>query len=130
MFAFSPTSARRLAECHPILQVIFGEVIKHRDCTILCGYRGEAEQNEAFSAGRSKVRFPESKHNQKPSLAVDAWPYPVDWSDRERGVNFAGFVLGIAEGLGYRIRWGGDWDMDGEVKDNAFDDLVHFEVVI
>jgi hypothetical protein len=28
-----------------------------------------------------------------------------------------------------KLRWGGDWDMDTEVKDNKFDDLVHFELV-
>jgi peptidoglycan LD-endopeptidase CwlK len=27
------------------------------------------------------------------------------------------------------LRWGGDWSMDFEVRDNQFDDLVHFEIV-
>ena len=27
-----------------------------------------------------------------------------------------------------KIRWGGDWDMDTQTKDNKFDDLVHFEL--
>jgi hypothetical protein len=30
--------------------------------------------------------------------------------------------------MGIKIRWGGDWDMDTETKDNNFDDLVHFEI--
>ena len=41
---------------------------------------------------------------------------------------FAGVVKGIASQMGIGIRWGGDWDMDTEVKDNRFDDLVHFEL--
>ncbi len=42
---------------------------------------------------------------------------------------FAGLVRGIAVSWGVKIRWGGDWDMDGDLKDNSFDDLVHFEIV-
>jgi len=30
--------------------------------------------------------------------------------------------------MGLKIRWGGDWDMDTQTKDNKFDDLVHFEL--
>jgi len=30
--------------------------------------------------------------------------------------------------MGFKIRWGGDWDMDTHTKDNKFDDLVHFEM--
>jgi len=26
------------------------------------------------------------------------------------------------------VRWGGDWDSDGEIADNSFDDLVHVEL--
>jgi len=31
--------------------------------------------------------------------------------------------------MGVDLRWGGDWDGDTEVRDNGFDDLVHFEIV-
>ena len=41
---------------------------------------------------------------------------------------FAGFVMGIATGMGIDIRWGGDWNQNDQVKDNKFDDLPHFEV--
>jgi peptidoglycan L-alanyl-D-glutamate endopeptidase CwlK len=36
--------------------------------------------------------------------------------------------LGVASQMGLKIRWGGDWDMDTQTKDNKFDDLVHFEL--
>ena len=67
-------------------------------------------------------------------MAVDAVPYPVDWNDTNRMRFFAGYVQGIAralydmERIDHLIRWGGDWDSDGEVKDNNFDDLVHIEI--
>jgi peptidoglycan L-alanyl-D-glutamate endopeptidase CwlK len=30
--------------------------------------------------------------------------------------------------MGIKIRWGGDWDSDGDINDNRFDDLVHVEI--
>ena len=30
---------------------------------------------------------------------------------------------------GIPLRWGGDWDVDTELKDNDFDDLPHFELL-
>jgi hypothetical protein len=39
-----------------------------------------------------------------------------------------GMIRGIAQQLGYDIRYGGDWDSDGQTKDNNFDDLVHIEI--
>ena len=125
---FGKKSKERLATCDPKLQEIFNEVIKSVDCSVLEGSRGEERQNKLYDEGKTKVRYPNGRHNAYPSLAVDVTPYPVDWGDRERQTLFAGFVLGIARGLGIKIRWGGDWDMDFEVQDNKFDDFPHFEL--
>ena len=125
---FSDTSNAKLETCDPQLQRLFREVVKHFDCAILTGHRDEAAQMEAFHAHRSKTPWPHSKHNAYPSNAVDAAPYPIDWNDRERFTLFAGFVSGVASQLGIRIRWGGDWAGDTQVKNNVFDDLVHFEL--
>jgi peptidoglycan L-alanyl-D-glutamate endopeptidase CwlK len=132
---FSLGGQVKLIQAHPDLQILFNEVIKYFDCTIICSHRGEEEQNNAFARGASKLKFPNSKHNQLPSLAVDVLPYPVVWSDTKRMNLFAGFVKGIAvmlknEGkITHGIRWGGDWDSDTEVSDNQFNDLPHFELV-
>jgi peptidoglycan L-alanyl-D-glutamate endopeptidase CwlK len=104
------------------------EVVKHFDCTIIEGHRNEQKQNEAFASGHSKLKWPNGNHNSMPSKAVDVIPFPIDWNDRERMTLFAGFVMGIAQGMGIDIRWGGDWNENTQVKDNKFDDLVHFEV--
>jgi hypothetical protein len=63
-----------------------------------------------------------------PAEAVDAAPYPIDWKDRERFSYFAGVVLGIAQSQGLQLTWGGDWDRDWQLRDNTFDDLLHFEL--
>lgn len=128
MPSFSKRSLKRLGTCDKRLQAIFEKVIKGFDCTILEGHRGKEKQNEAFKKGNSKIKFPNGKHNSIPSIAVDVIPYPVDWEDRERMTYFAGYVVGIAKEMGHVLRWGGDWNMNTVLKDNSFDDLVHFEI--
>lgn len=128
MNKFSKTSATRLASCHPNLQKVFTAVLEVCDCSILCGHRTKEEQN-ALPNTNTQVRYPNSKHNSLPSKAVDATPYPYDEDDRERFSYFAGIVIGIGASMGVAIRWGGDWDKDNELKDNGFDDLMHFELI-
>ena len=125
---FGKRSISRLKTCDQKLQELFYEVVKHFDCSIIEGHRGEERQNKAYADGKSKVKYPNGKHNQNPSIAVDVAPYPIDWSDRDRFHYFGGFVLGVAKEMGMNIRWGGDWNQDTETKDNKFDDLVHFEI--
>jgi len=125
---FSIKSKSKLHTCHENLIGLFNEVVKHFDCTIIEGHRGQKKQDEAYNKGNSKIKFPYGKHNASPSVAVDVAPYPIDWNDRDRFHYFAGYVLGTAKQMGLRIRWGGDWDMDTQTKDNKFDDLVHFEL--
>lgn len=126
---FSGRSAVKLATCDNKLIKVFFEVIKEYDCTIIKGNRGKLRQNELFRTGKSKVEFPNSKHNSWPSLAVDVAPYPIDWNDTKRFYYFAGYVKGIANSMGIAIRWGGDWDSDNDLNDQTFMDLVHFELV-
>ena len=125
---FGKRSKERLATCDKRLQDIFNEVIKKVDCSVLEGHRSEERQNKLLKEGKTKVGYPKGRHNASPSLAVDVAPYPIDWDDRERFHLFAGYVLGVARGMGITLRWGGDWNMNFEVDDNKFDDFPHFEV--
>tara|TARA_R100001443_G_scaffold116495_2_gene137058 strand:- start:1319 stop:1729 length:411 start_codon:yes stop_codon:yes gene_type:complete len=125
---FGRKSKAELLTCHKKLQLVFYEVIKHVDCSILKGYRGEKEQNEAYEKGNSKVKFPHGRHNSKPSRALDCMVYPIDWKDLERQTLFAGYVLGTAEQMGIKLIWGNDWDRDFETKDTNFRDYPHFEL--
>jgi hypothetical protein len=128
MPTFSASSLAKLATCDPRLQALFAEVVLHVDCTILCGERGEAEQNAEFDAGRSKLRYPHSRHNSRPSRAVDVAPYPIDWRNQRRFDHFAGVVRGIALAMGIKLRWGGDFNRNYNPADESFLDLVHFEI--
>ena len=122
----------RLATCDVRLQKVFNEVIKYYDCTVTCGYRGEEDQNKAFDEGRSNAKFPKGKHNNSPSTAVDIYPYPVDFKNFDRLSHFAGFVLGIANSMGIKLRWGRDWHQEfwTKKKDTTkLKDYPHFELV-
>lgn len=130
---FSKRSIRELATCDDDLIKLFGIVVKNYDCTILQGERDAATQDEYFRTGKSKLKFPKSKHNKKPGSkkgvkACDVAPYPIDWNDQLRFYHFAGYVKGVADMLGIKVRWGGDWDSDNDFLDQTFNDLVHWEL--
>lgn len=125
---FGKRSFKNLSEAHPKLQRIMKEVIKYHDCSVIEGHRPKSEQDAVFHAGKSKVQWPNSKHNSQPSNAIDVVPYPVDWNDTRRFDLFAGHVLMAANMLGIKLRWGGDWDSDLDLKDQSFHDLPHFEL--
>ena len=118
-FKFGAKSLERLEQCHEDLQKIAHELIKEMDVTILCGHRGEKEQNAAFVAGASKLTWPRSKHNKFPSLAVDIAPYPVDWKNIRAFNDMCNRIERIAKELKIRIRLG---------RSFSFKDYPHVEL--
>lgn len=133
MYSYSKRSKENLATTHQLIQKIFNEAIRHYDISVLEGHRGEKEQNEAYEKGYSQVKFPYSKHNSNPSMAVDAVPFPIKWNDTKRMTHFAGIIIGISrvmlKGTGYKLISGIDWDGDGEILEHKFLDYPHFELV-
>ncbi len=121
---FGKRSKQRLKGVDTKLVNVLNELVKIMDVTIIEGLRSQERQDELVAKGASKTRY--SKHIQ--GKAVDLAPYPIDWEDRERFHYMGGMVRGIGQQLNVNIRWGGDWDSDGEIKDNSFDDLVHVEI--
>ena len=129
MYKYSNKSLKFLYECHTDLQNIMCELIKIYDVTIICGHRGEEEQNKLFLEGRSKLKFPNSNHNSRPALAIDVVPYPIDWDDLNRFYFMSGIIKSISANLGLKVRWGGDWNNNNSFKDQSFNDLPHFELI-
>ena len=108
-FYYSRLSKKRLSECHEDLQKIANELIKELDVTILCGHRNKADQDAAVARGNSRLKWPKSKHNKMPALAVDIAPYPISWSKIERFDDMCKRVEKIAKRLGIKIRLGRDF---------------------
>jgi peptidoglycan L-alanyl-D-glutamate endopeptidase CwlK len=140
-FNFSEKSLEKLNTAHADLIALFSEVIKYRDCTVACGHRNEIDQEEAYQKKLTELKFPKSKHNVNPSLAVDVAPYidgkaifGSNQQEKNQMIYFAGFVLGVADRLfdngiiAHKIRWGGDWDRNLRL-DETFIDYPHFELI-
>jgi peptidoglycan LD-endopeptidase CwlK len=152
MPAYGKRSRERLETCDPKLQALMNEVIKHKDVTILHGFRGEAAQNALFKSGHSKLKWPLSKHNAMVSgagglmvpnaRAVDfapwvegkgpimgdgkIFPRVMEWHEFYHTI---GMIRGIASQMGIAVRSGADWDGDTWLHNNNFNDLFHVELV-
>lgn len=129
MATFSKTSLERLGTCHPDIKRVLMEAIKYVDFVVLEGHRDEEKQNQAFLNKTSTKRYPDSKHNAWPSLAVDIAPYPIDWNNVERFRYVAAFILGLAAGMGVKMRAGVDWNSNFDPKDEKFIDGPHLELI-
>lgn len=135
MAVFGKKSKERLATCHPALQEVMNAAIEEYDFTVLYGHRTAEEQYALYKQGRElrgnkwvKVGktvtdkdgyTKKSKHNSKPSTAIDIAPMPIDWNNIEAFEELAHVVLKYADELGIKLVWGGDWTMK---------DYPHFEL--
>ena len=127
-YTFGSKSKARLKTCHPDLVKLANMAITYVDFSVIYGHRTEDEQNKIYKQGYSQLQWPESKHNYYPSHAIDFMPYPVNWNDRERFTLVGSVFKGLSIAMDIPIIWGGDWDNDGELADNNFDDLGHIEL--
>ena len=124
MYKFGKRSKQRLKGVDARLVNVLNELIKIMDVTIIEGVRSKERQEQLLAQGKTKTRF--SKHIE--GKAVDLAPYPINWDDREMFHYMGGMLRGLGKAMGVKIRWGGDWDSDGDIHDNNFDDLVHVEI--
>ena len=129
MYKFGKRSRARLKGIDSRLVNVLNELIKVMDVTIIEGVRSAETQNKYFKDGKSKLDGINKKSNHQLGKAVDLAPYPINWKESNRFYYMGGMVRGIAKQLNLKIRWGGDWDSDGETKDQTFMDLVHIEIL-
>ena len=142
MNRLSKTSLKKLDTCADDLQVIIKEAIKTSmiDFGISEGHRTVAKQKEYYKAGKSRcdgVKI-KSKHQSKPSIAVDIYAYyngGAHWDDIHLAY-LGGHIMATADMLYQKgkindnLRWGANWDGDGIlVYDHTLKDLPHFELV-
>lgn len=161
MYQFSKTSLKRLETCHKDIQtlMLYAIMTSPIDFGIAYGERSTEEQFELFKVGRaedsegrwvvidsSKVitnvdGFTEqSKHNKKPSEAVDVFVWVPGKKELMYDAMHLCFLAGhilkcskelLAKGeIKHPIRWGGNWDNDGEILyDQKLWDKPHFEII-
>lgn len=138
MPGFGRRSREQLKTCHPDLQKVAAEAIKLLDFSVVEGHRSREKQNEYYLKGVSKLKYPASKHNRWPSEAFDLLPFPVLYghpSDfvkdiyRQRQMDLIRVVMYVADQLGVKLRSGSDWNLNGDMTDEGFLDLAHFELL-
>jgi len=123
-------SLAKLATCHPDLRRVVMHAAKTHDFFVVCGWRGEKDQNLAYDQKRSQVRWPDGKHNRLDedgvplSDAVDLVPFdPLTgrtlWEIGPHWGELAAGMFAAASICRVEIAWGGDWPQ--------FKDLPHFQ---
>jgi peptidoglycan L-alanyl-D-glutamate endopeptidase CwlK len=126
MFELSKRSTERLIGVHPdLIRVVkLALTLCDIDFTVIEGVRTIEKQREYVARGASKTMA--SRHLT--GHAVDLYPVgkPTPW-DRCQSISEAMFAA--ARMMSIPIRWGGDWDMDGDSKDEKFYDGPHFELL-
>ena len=126
---FGKRSRQERDSCDMDLQEILNEAIKHIDFSVVHGHRDMEQQNTAFNEGRSRNRWPTSKHNSAPSFAFDIVPYPGGYqASYEKFYEMATYILQSASYIGIPLIWGGHWkNYTGRGPDDR--DWSHFEKV-
>lgn len=142
MNAFGLASNAALKTADTRLVMVALKVLDIKDHSVLKGHRTQGEQDAAYFGNpqRSKLKWPDGKHNGVPSTAIDVQTYPLpdmdmlppaafDQALREEQLYLLGLYVGVASEMGIELRTGADWDRDGEIADNGFDDFYHVELV-
>lgn len=147
-YAFGAQSQARLKGVHPKMVAVVNEALKIMsewdaagavscDIMVLEGVRTPQRQKELYAQGRTKpgniVTWTlNSNHfiNTKTGFghAVDLVPYPVDWNDLKKFDLISRAMFTAADRLNTPIRWGADWDRDGNIRERGESDSPHFEL--
>lgn len=143
MYKFGKHSLTQLKTCHKDLQLILIVSLRVSDIDfgISEGHRSIEIQKKYYDEGKSKLDGINKlgKHNYKPSLAADYYAVINGKAsyDKETLSYLAGLFHGVSQMLyeqnkiSHGIRWGGNWDMDGEILiDQTFDDRPHIELIL
>lgn len=140
---FSNKSKEQLNTCHSSLIKLMNEAISRTkvDFSIIQGARTVEEAQDNYNRGVSTLdpsKGQYSKHiaplpdgSREKSIAVDICPYVnggLAWNDVKAFGYLGGLIEAIAQELSISIRWGGNWDGDGDLHDNSLEDAGHFEL--
>lgn len=130
-YVFGRRSLTTLGEAHPLLQQVAYAALERGeiDFAVICSYRGRREQERAFREGKTKARFGQSAHNYEPALAIDVMPWPNGFKANMEEWKLLGKIfLEEAARLGIALRWGGDFNRDGDKTTKDAWDSPHFEL--
>lgn len=136
-FKFGTTSMLRLKGVKPQLLRVVERALELStiDFMVAEGLRTLKRQQELYAQGRTapgpKVTWTmQSKHLT--GDAVDLVPWvdgKPDWNDLKKFDIIYKAMMAAAKELGVELRYGGDWDRDGILREKGETDSPHFELV-
>ena len=123
--------ADKLKQCHHSLTLWF-EILSDnfKDCHIAVGFRGEADQNEAYANHLSHAKWGESKHNRMNGSNPESWAIDIFQLGADGKAHFDppyfkkiwDFIDHIQTQAGdFEIMWGGNF--------SNLKDLDHLELL-
>lgn len=124
-------SIERFEQAHPDLQRVLEEAFTTVpfDVTVIESIRSVEKQRENVAKGVSwTMATKHLKQKDGYSHAIDIAPYPIDWNNKARFNTLAEHVMAAARKLGVKIRWGGDWNRNGDWRDEKNYDGPHYEL--
>lgn len=153
MASFGTTSLKHLDSSDYRLRIICNDAIKILNFSVVSGHRTKEEQNALYPEF-TQVKWPDSKHNTNPSVAIDVAPFIPPYGvitgspqNIEKIMELSGkskaeaeaFVLksygrlvGVIQAVAAKhyieVRFGMDWDGDEDLLDQTFHDLGHVEL--
>lgn len=154
MYKLSERSLNRLNTVKPSLRLVVLRAIQLSkvDFMVLEGARTLRRQHQLYGQGRTAAELQKvgvdpklakpteqkvtwtlkSNHFADPKdglgRAVDLVPWPIDWNDLKKFDAIAKAMFAAADELGVKIRWGADWDQDGNPRERGETDSPHFEL--
>jgi peptidoglycan L-alanyl-D-glutamate endopeptidase CwlK len=95
------------------------------------GLRTAEQQHELYLAGASQCDGYEKISKHQMGEAVDLIPFVGNKAvnNKEMMCVVAGVMFACASELNIEIRWGLDWNKNGDIRDNKFNDMYHFEII-
>lgn len=146
--------AERLEGVEPRLVAVVGSVGERVPILVVEGVRSDEQALINYGKGRTAAQLrpkgvaakyadPDAakvtwlndplatKHRKQPDgygHAVDIMPASGDWNDLAGFDAIAKAMFAEAEAQGVKIRWGADWDADGNPRERGETDSPHFEL--
>lgn len=138
MYKLGQASLKKLQGVHPDMAAVVNRAIElsTQDFVVLEGVRTKTRQAELYAQGRTKpgpvVTWTQTSNHfigaDGWGRAVDLCPFPVDWDTPSKFDAVAAAMFAAARELNVAIRWGADWDVDGNSRERGESDSPHFEL--
>jgi len=94
------------------------------------GKRTAEEQNQLFKEGYSQCDGYEklSKHQSGDAIDLNIFVGSKLVENKEMLCVVAGVMFSCANEMNINLIWGLDWNSNGDIRDNKFNDMYHFEI--